>query len=576
MTTSECIERLKQQGNEAFQRGDYHEAVRVFSLAIDADPTHHVLWSNRSAARASLREYGLALTDAEEAIRLAPSWAKGHGRKAAALAGMGDCEKAKEAYEEALRLEPGSVQMLQGLKQCIDAIAGGKQHPQPSASRRNPFAAPDLIQRLLKNPKTAAYMNDPSFVHTIRELQQDKAGSEAIARHLGDQRVLDALAVAMGIDLDVLKTAQSPSPSEKAQKDEKLGGTGAKEASASGEAGKAVLTEEQQLFLEEKEKGNAAYKEKDFEAALVHYRRAAELDSSNMSVLTNEAAVHFECQRWDDAIEACLRAVDVGREARAPFEQISKAFSRAAAAAHRKDDLDTAIRFYNKALAEHRTADALTRLKECERERDARAKTAYRDPHVAEQEREAGNALFREGRFADAVPRYTEAIRRMDDDVRAYSNRSACYTKLGAIPEAIRDAETCIRLDPSFIKAYIRKANAELLKRDCEACLATCQLALSKDTTGGHASEIQAIQMRCIADSRRTKDDSESGLTEEQRVQRAIERDPELRQIVSDPTMRLILQQMQSDPQAVQEHMRSPQVAVKIRKLISAGIIRTG
>ncbi|CAF4944219.1 unnamed protein product, partial [Rotaria socialis] len=40
---------------------------------------------------------------------------------------------------------------------------------------------------------------------------------------------------------------------------------------------------------EEKEKGNEAYKKKDFETALNHYNKATEFDPNNMTFYTNRA-----------------------------------------------------------------------------------------------------------------------------------------------------------------------------------------------------------------------------------------------------------------------------------------------
>jgi len=44
---------------------------------------------------------------------------------------------------------------------------------------------------------------------------------------------------------------------------------------------------------------------------------------------------------------------------------------------------------------------------------------------------------------------------------------------------------------------------------------------------------------------------------------------------MGDPIMQSILQQAQSNPAALQDHMKNPIVRDKINKLISAGIIRT-
>ncbi len=52
--------------------------------------------------------------------------------------------------------------------------------------------------------------------------------------------------------------------------------------------------------------------------------------------------------------------------------------------------------------------------------------------------------------------------------------------------------------------------------------------------------------------------------------------DPEIQAIVSDPVMRQILQDMKDDPKAAANHLKNPQVAQKIQKLIAAGIVRTG
>jgi stress-induced-phosphoprotein 1 len=46
--------------------------------------------------------------------------------------------------------------------------------------------------------------------------------------------------------------------------------------------------------------------------------------------------------------------------------------------------------------------------------------------------------------------------------------------------------------------------------------------------------------------------------------------------IMGDPVMQSILQQAQTDPAALAEHMKNPGVRSKIQKLIAAGVIRVG
>lgn len=52
------------------------------------------------------------------------------------------------------------------------------------------------------------------------------------------------------------------------------------------------LPPEKKQALQEKELGNEAYKKKDFETAIAHYKKAFELDPDNMTFLTNLAGIN--------------------------------------------------------------------------------------------------------------------------------------------------------------------------------------------------------------------------------------------------------------------------------------------
>lgn len=176
--------------------------------------------------------------------------------------------------------------------------------------------------------------------------------------------------------------------------------------------------------------------------------------SSNKSYTSAQTrfitAVQFEQGNYDESIATCEKAIEEGRSLRADYKLVAKAYGRIGNAYYKKGDLDNAITFFNKSLLEHRTPDILNKLRDAEKEKAAAAANAYINPELSEKAREEGNARFKAGNWASAVESYTEAIKRNPTDPRAYNNRALCLTKLAALPDALKDADKAIELDPKF------------------------------------------------------------------------------------------------------------------------------
>jgi stress-induced-phosphoprotein 1 len=68
------------------------------------------------------------LQDAEKTVQIKPDWAKGYGRKGAALHGKGDLLAAHDAYEEGLKHDANNAQLKSGLASVQKAMdqEGGK------------------------------------------------------------------------------------------------------------------------------------------------------------------------------------------------------------------------------------------------------------------------------------------------------------------------------------------------------------------------------------------------------------------------------------------------------------------
>ncbi|XP_044761504.1 STI1-like protein [Coccinella septempunctata] len=115
-------ESLKELGNKAVQEKKYTEAILHYTHAIKLNPINHVLYSNRSYAFLNEQQYYLALEDANETIRLSPSWAKGYFRKAEVEFAAHHYLEACQSYKKALELQPDDIKILESLNRASREI----------------------------------------------------------------------------------------------------------------------------------------------------------------------------------------------------------------------------------------------------------------------------------------------------------------------------------------------------------------------------------------------------------------------------------------------------------------------
>ncbi|KAJ2956622.1 hypothetical protein NQ176_g11307 [Zarea fungicola] len=397
----------------------------------------------------------------------------------------------------------------------------------------------------------------------------------------GDPRMIQVLGVLMGVDMEMRDTdpreagdvnmadapapESTPAPVQKAPEPEPEPEVLDEEALKKKKAKEAAD--------KEKALGTENYKKRNFDEAIKHYTQAWET-FKDITYLNNLGAAHFEKGDYDACIETCKKAVEEGREIYADFKIIAKSYGRIGSAYERKGDLTLAIENYSKSLTEHRTPDVLNKLRTAEKTKLEAARTAYHDPVKADEAREAGNRKFKEADFPGAIAEYSEMIKRAPEDARGYSNRAAAYIKMFEYPSALDDCDRAIKKDPTFIRAYIRKAQTYFGMNRFSECVDACTEALGVDAEhhkGANAREIDQQQQKAFSSMYAARDNE----TEEQTRTR-LQNDPEIMGLMQDPVMQTILQQAQSDPQALQEHMKNPVVRTKVQKLIAAGVIRVG
>ena len=85
----------------------------------------------------------------------------------------------------------------------------------------------------------------------------------------------------------------------------------------------APVSSEKAAADEEKSKGNAAYKARNFDEAITHYEKAWET-YKDITYLNNLSAAYFEKGDYEKSIAEATKAVEEGREIRADFKLIAK------------------------------------------------------------------------------------------------------------------------------------------------------------------------------------------------------------------------------------------------------------
>ena len=112
-----------------------------------------------------------------------------------------------------------------------------------------------------------------------------------------------------------------------------------------------------------------------------------------------------------------------------------------------------------------------------------------------------------------------------------------------------------------IVKAYIRKGAALQAIREFTRAQRAYEEALAIDSNNQEARD---GLMLCM---------SSNDENPEKARERALQ-DPEVQEILRDPSMRVMLEQMSQDTGAVREHLQNPEILRKLMKLRDAGIVQ--
>jgi tetratricopeptide (TPR) repeat protein len=146
--------------------------------------------------------------------------------------------------------------------------------------------------------------------------------------------------------------------------------------------------------------------------------------------------------------------------------------------------------------------------------------------------REQGNEAFKKGDFQEAIDRYTDALKSLNelqlnesiknDLTKCYSNRSQCYINLGQYDDAIEDATRgkyiiisvqkhyfllCQALEytPADQKSLYRRANAFERSGKLKEAISDAQRLMSISPKGGPGDEQTNMLLRKLRENAQNK-----------------------------------------------------------------------
>lgn len=581
-------EEFKAKGNAELQKGNTTQAIEYYSKAIHADGTNAIYYSNRSAAYLKQGNASNALSDADSCIALKPDFAKGYSRKGAALHGLKRYNDSTKAYEDGLEKFPDDKGLVSGLEQVKQekdgggVRAGGGGGGMGGMPGMASLFGPDLIARIAMDPKLRVYLDDADFMTKLKLLQSDP---NQISSMLGDKRIMEVFQMILG-------GAGMGMNGGPFGDDEEKSAPAAKTPSAAAPKAAAPVVEEKmevessddedyspaeiqkrndkKKAAEIKLNGNELYKSKKYDEALAAYDEAAALDPTNMTFIANKAAVYFSSKDYDACIETCMNAFEIGKDNRAPYEERAKVLTRCGRAYHKKGDIQTAISKLKDAQLESFNKDTQRLFKNWELDKRKADTLAYQNDDLAEEAKQRGNEHFRSKSWGDAVKEYEEAIKRAPKNANLRNNLAAALCKVMDFNGAKQQIDVALDLDPKYVKAWVQKGNVEVLMKENHKAMESYRAGLALDPTNSACkaglAKVSSMMM------------NNTNISDEERKERAEHAmaDPDIQNILQDPIMRQILQDLQENPANAQDAMKDPTVRAKIEKLIASGILQTG
>ncbi|XP_037359135.1 LOW QUALITY PROTEIN: sperm-associated antigen 1 [Talpa occidentalis] len=497
--------REKEKGNEAFNSGDFEEAVMYYTRSISVLPTV-VAYNNRAQAELKLQNWNSAFQDCEKVLELEPGNLKALLRRATTYKHQNKLQEALEDLHKVLDFEPdnelakktlseverdlknskpASQTKTKGKRMVIQEVENSEDEAGKDSERKHDDGSGD---KKAAEPAGAGRAPEPRAMGNI---QKKLAGRSEAGRRPERGAPRRGRAPGAGADQQRRPRAAAPARGSEGLPD---GGRGPEDPPGPTRRPPAPLL---------KSLGNALFKSGQFsEAALKYSAAIAQLElagsasAEELSILySNRAACCLKEGNCSDCIKDCNSALDLHPFSLKPLLRRATAYETLEQ--YRKAYVDYKIVLqidYGIQIAN----DSINRITRILMDLDGptwREKLSaiptvpssvqvrgwqpaaemspdqvgdscsHHQPSLADEKRfktlkEEGNQCVKDRNYKGALSKYSECLKINNKECAIYTNRALCYLKLCQFEEAKQDCDQALQIDDGNVKACYRRALA--------------------------------------------------------------------------------------------------------------------
>eukprot|EP00795_Rhopilema_esculentum_P013731 gene13731-4651_t len=291
----------KEEGNKLYSSKDYTGAIKLYSEAIDLQPTNFAYYGNRCACYIMTKDYQSALNDARKSTAYNSNFTKGYLREAKCHMTLGSASFAKRCLLKALEIDPSNPQAKTDIK-TANAMMQFESQAQDGENSKDYRKVEYCMRRL------AEYVPDCKKYKASQAEAMVLLGKIEEAQNLANEILRSDISVVEALYVRGLCLYYQDNNEKAYRVFQQIFKMDPDYRKAKEVYRKIKLLEKT------KESGNNAYRNGRFQEAYDLYTQALAVDPcnkvTNAKLHSNRANVCEKLNRIEDAIEDCNQAIE--------------------------------------------------------------------------------------------------------------------------------------------------------------------------------------------------------------------------------------------------------------------------